>query len=194
MASPANQPTIGQLLQLPDRVNPTDYVLRLSEAVADPATTVGQYVPTVQLAACFDKALMLIRGAVDRRQSVASYLHGSFGAGKSHFMAMLYLLLNGNTQARSMPELAEVVERHGAWSEGRRFLLIPYYLMDAQSVEECLLGGYVDHVRKLHPDRPPAGLYRSDSMIENARGLRQSFGDEAFFRTLNQAGSGSAEG
>ena len=65
---------------------------------------------------------------------------GSGGAGKSHFMAMLYLLLNGNTQARSVPELADVVQRMGTWAEGRRFLLVPYYLMDALSVEQCILG------------------------------------------------------
>jgi hypothetical protein len=192
MASASPTPTIGQLFQLPERVNPTDYVLKLSEGVSDPAATIKQYVVTPQLAACFDKALSLIRGAVDRRQSVATYLHGSFGAGKSHFMAMLYLLLNGNTQARSVPELAEVVQRMGTWAQGRRFLLIPYYLMDAESVEQCLMGGYVDHVRRLHPEQPPAGLYRSDSMIENARGLRQQFGDGAFFAALNRTTGPSA--
>jgi hypothetical protein len=186
MASASPTPTIGQLFQLPERVNPTDYVLKLSEGVSDPTATIQQYVVTPQLAVCFDKALTLIRGAVERRQSVATYLHGSFGAGKSHFMAMLYLLLNGNTQARSVPELAEVVQRMGTWAQGRRFLLIPYYLMDAESVEQCLLGGYVDHVRRLHPEQPPAGLYRSDSMIENARGLRQQFGEAAFFAALNR--------
>ena len=103
MASASPTPTIGQLFQLPERVNPTDYVLKLSEGVSDPAATIKQYVVTPQLAVCFDKALTLIRGAVERRQSVATYLHGSFGAGKSHFMAMLYLLLKGNTQARSVP-------------------------------------------------------------------------------------------
>jgi hypothetical protein len=56
--------------------------------------------------------------------------------------------------------------------------------MDAESVEQRLLGGYVDQVRRLHPEQPPAGLYRSDSMIENARGLRQQFGDAAFVRAF----------
>lgn len=173
MATPTSAPTIGQLFQLPERVNPTDYVLKLTEGVADPAATIKQYVVTRELAACFDKALTLIRGAVERKQSVATYLHGSFGAGKSHFMAALYLLLSGDTQARSREELSDVVGKHGPWTEGRRFLLVPYYLMDAESVEQCLLGGYVEHLRRLHPEQPPAGLYRSDSMIENARNLRR---------------------
>jgi predicted ATPase len=49
--------------------------------------------------------------------SKAAYLHGSFGSGKSHFMAVLNLLLAGNTQARATPELADVVARH-SWTEG----------------------------------------------------------------------------
>src|ERR1039458_7750726 len=101
MALASPPPTIGQLFQLPERVNPTDYVLKLSEGGSDPAATIKHYVVTPQLAVCFDKALALIRGALERRQSVAAYLHGSFGAGKSHFMAMLYLLLQGNKIGRA---------------------------------------------------------------------------------------------
>ena len=38
-----------------------------------------------------------------------TYLYGSFGSGKSYFMAILYLLLHGDANARSIPELAEVI-------------------------------------------------------------------------------------
>ena len=40
------------------------------------------------------------------RTSKATYLHGSFGSGKSHFMAVLHLILQGNPAARAIPELA----------------------------------------------------------------------------------------
>jgi arylsulfatase len=55
---------------------------------------------------------------VQTASSKAAYLHGSFGSGKSHFMAVLNLLLAGNTQARSIPELADVVARH-SYAEGQ---------------------------------------------------------------------------
>ena len=192
---PEPAPTIDQLLQLPERVNPSDFVLRLSEGVQDPAATVKSYVVTPELAKNFDEALTFVKGAVESRQSRASYLHGSFGAGKSHFMAVLYLLLKGDLQARSMADLAGLVHKHSKWTEGRKFLLVPYHMIGAESVEECLLGGYVDQLGRLHPGKPPAGLYKSDSLIENARQNREQFGDEAIFAALNKAaGAGGGWG
>jgi hypothetical protein len=45
----------------------------------------------------------LIGSALAERRSKASYLHGSFGSGKSHFMAVLRALLDGDVGARSVP-------------------------------------------------------------------------------------------
>src|SRR4051812_50067352 len=78
---------ISELLILPDRVRKGDFVLNLSKGVTEPETTLDEYVVTPQLLACFDDALGFIRSSVDARNSKACYLHGSFGAGKSHFMA-----------------------------------------------------------------------------------------------------------
>ena len=45
---------------------------------------------------------------------------------------------------------------------------MPYHMIGAESVEQRLLGGYYDLVSKLHPDHPPAGLFPSDALVENA--------------------------
>ncbi len=71
---------------------------------------------TPQLVQCFDQALSLIRSAVEAGTSKGAYLHGSFGSGKSHFMAVLSLLLQNHPGARSIPELAEVMSRHNRWA------------------------------------------------------------------------------
>ena len=84
---------ISDLLDLPDKVRKGDFVLNLSKGVTEPEKTLEQYVVTPQLVACFDDALGFIHSAVDSVSSKACYLHGSFGAGKSHFMAVLHLLL-----------------------------------------------------------------------------------------------------
>ena len=52
--------------------------------------------------ACFDDALSFIRSAVEAVSSKACYLHGSFGSGKSHYMAVLHLLLQHNPAVRSI--------------------------------------------------------------------------------------------
>jgi hypothetical protein len=186
MTPPTSKPTLGELFDLPEHVGANDFVLKLTEAIARPETTVKDYVVTDQLRHCFDDALALVKDAIGTRRSTGAYLHGSFGTGKSHFMAMLYLLLSNDTRARSMPDLAEVVAKH-EWTAGKKFLLVPYHMIGADTVEERVLGGYLDRMRELHPDAAPPGLYDADSMMGNALKLRQQFGDEAFFRALNES-------
>jgi hypothetical protein len=181
---------LRDLFDLPERVNPGDFVLKLSEVVHHPNEALKDYFVTDQLAKSFDDALGLVESAMTSGESKATYLHGSFGAGKSHFMAVLYLLLQGNTAARSLEKLAPVVTKHNRWTAGKKFLLVPYHMIGAETVEERLLGGYYDLVAKLHPDRPAAGLFPSDALVENAYTLRSQMGDASFFEALNSASSG----
>src|ERR1039457_7389279 len=186
MTPPTSKPTLGELFDLPEHVGANDFVLKLTEAIARPEITVKDYVVTDQLRHCFDDALALVKDAIGTRRSTGAYLHGSFGTGKSHFMAMVYLLLSNDTRAGSMPDLAEVVAKH-EWTAGKRFLLVPYHMIGAETVEERVLGSYLDRMHELHPDAPPPGLYDADAMMGNALKLREQFGDEAFFRALNES-------
>ena len=181
---------IKDLINLPEQVNRGDFVLRLTEGVAHPDSTVESYVVTPQLEKCFDAALSLIKSAVEGKTSKAAYLHGSFGSGKSHFMAVLHLILQGNVRARSIPELAGVIAKHNGWMEGKKFLLVPFHLIGAKTMESAVLGGYVRHVAKLHPEAPTPAVYRSEQLLTDADGLRANLGDAKFFEALNGAAGG----
>src|SRR3546814_18201832 len=98
---------IAEIIRIPERVHQGDFVLKLTAGVAHPDETLGSYVVTPQLVECFDRALSLIRSAVETDSSKGSYLHGSFGSGKSHFMAVLSLLLAGPPAACAVPELSD---------------------------------------------------------------------------------------
>jgi hypothetical protein len=176
---------IKDLISLPEHVHRGDFVLRLTEGIEKPAETLRDYVVTPQLVECFDDALKFIKGALDARSSKAAYLHGSFGSGKSHFMAVLHLLLRNDAGARGIPELASVVARHTAWTESRRFLLVPYHMIGAQSMESAILGHYVEHVRRLHPNAPLPGVFKAEGLFADADRLRTQMGDDAFFHQLN---------
>ena len=182
---------IRELIDIPTRVHGGDFVLRLTEGVADADRTLKDYVVTEALAKNFDAALAEIRNGVDASSSKASYLHGSFGSGKSHFMAVLDLLLAGNVKARSIPELAPVLADHGAWLEGKRFLLVPYHMLGARSLEAAILGGYSDRVRALHSEAPVPPVFLGERLFADARRQREAYGDEKFFALLNQ---GKSEG
>ena len=189
--------TIADIFELPERVHQGDFVLRLSEGVERAERTLNDYVVTEQLAGCFDDALSLIGSAVGANTSKGAYLHGSFGSGKSHFMAVLTLLLRRNAAARSIPRLAGAVAKSNAWTTDRRFLVVPYHMIGATGMESAILGRYAEHVRAIHPEAPTPGFYQADRLFEDARSLRASMGDAAFFRTLNEKvrdGSGNGGG
>lgn len=177
---------ISELIDIPEQVHKSDFVISLKTAIEEPERTIADYVVTPQLAESFDRALSLITSAVTDHRSKSSYLHASFGAGKSAFMAVTHLLLQGEPSARAKPELAPVVSKYGPRLEGRRFLLVPYQAVGANSLEQIVLGGYVDHLRKLHPEAPLPAVYVADGILDDARVKLGELGDESFFRVLSE--------
>jgi hypothetical protein len=110
-------------------------------------------------------------------------------------MAVLNLLLQQNLTARRTPELANVVAKHNSWTSENNFLLVPYYLIGARSLQSALLGGYAEYIRQKHPEAPPAPLYRADALFADAKSMRSRVGDKAFFAELNKGrGSPGAPG
>ena len=192
---------LKELIHIPEQVQQGDFVLNLSAGLDGEAAerTLADYVITKQLADCFENALSFISSAVEdtNKRSKGAYLHGSFGSGKSHFMAVLHLLLQGHTTARALPELAASVTKHDNWMQQQKILMVPYHMIGASSVEAGILGGYAKYIARHHPEAPVPGFYQSDGLFKNAAGLRQSFGDEAFFNKLNETvgdGGDSDEG
>jgi hypothetical protein len=176
---------LRDLIPIPEQVYKGDFVLRLTEGVERAEQTIDSYVVTPELALNFDEALGFLRSAVEERSSKATYLDGSFGSGKSHFMAVLDLLLSGYPKARAVPELAQVVAKHDKWMGGKKFLLVPYHMIGAKSLESAVLGRFVEHVKKLHPEAPTPGVYIAESLFRDAQNLRDRMGDESFFAELN---------
>ncbi|MFE0962235.1 hypothetical protein [Streptomyces fungicidicus] len=187
---------LRDVLDIKEDVYAGDFKVELSQGFSGrSAGRVEEYVVTPQLQEQFGKALKLIRGAVRKNASYAAYLHGSFGAGKSHFLTVLHAVLNGEPAARAKPRLREVIAEHDEWLRGRRFLMVPYHLVGAANLDEALLGGYVRAVRDQHPDAPTPTVFRSDAMLADARRMREQLGDDAFVRLLpaEDGGSGADE-
>lgn len=181
---------LKDLITIPEFVAKGDFVLKLTEGT-DPAkvkATLDSYVVTKQLTACFDEALKLVQSAL-QGSSKAAYLHGSFGSGKSHFMAVLNFLLGGNVHARSIKELGDVVAKHHEWMAGKKFLMVPFHMLGARDIESRIFEGYVDFVQRRFPNEPIPALYRSEKLLENAASHRKELGDQRFFERLNEAGS-----
>lgn len=180
---------LKDLIEIPERVGAGDYVFTLEEALADAEAVLDEYVVTEQIAGALDGALSFVRSTVEAGESRATYLHGSFGSGKSHFMAVLHMLLSGSPEARARDELQQVIGPHDGWLEGKRFLLVPVHVMNsgAQMLEQAIFDAYVRRARDLHPNAPTPAVYVGGPIRENAETLRGELGDQRFFETLSAA-------
>jgi hypothetical protein len=191
-------PLLRDVIDIKESISTSDFVLQLSEATTPEGAerALRDYVVTERLLENFDEALGLIRAALDGHTSKAAYLHGSFGSGKSHFMAVLHALLSGAPAARARTDLDPVLTKH-EWlgAEGKRFLLVPYHMLGAKALEQRVLGGYVSHVKKLHPEAPTPQVYRTDALFEDIRAMRSRMGDQAVIGGLTSAdgGDGTAD-
>jgi len=180
-------------INIPTEVRQGDLVFKLTDATEQTAETVKAYVVTDQLLSAFAEAAALVGAAVNEHSSKAAFLSGSFGAGKSNFMGMFQLLLDGNPAALARPELAPVVKSMNEWREGQRFLTVPFHLIGATSLESAIFGTYVRYLGKRHPEAPLPDLFADEPILDNAQSLRERMGDQAFFAALNETDGGGAD-
>ncbi|WP_437611922.1 hypothetical protein WMF20_07525 [Sorangium sp. So ce834] len=184
---------IHDLLDLPEAVRKGDFVQDLTGGIAQPERTVKDYAITPKIVQTFEHALSIIGSALRDGRSQAAYLHGSFGAGKSHFMAVLDLMLADHPAPWSRGEL-HALRGKNAWIGKKKLLQLPIHMLGAQDMESKILGSYVAWVAKNHPDAPTPAVYADQGLFDDARRLRTTLGDDTFFGKLNggvqQAASG----
>lgn len=182
---------LREAIDIPLAVHDDDFVLQIHRAQEAASQTLADYVVTESIAASFEKGLRLVEATLSSGSSKGAFIHGSFGSGKSHYMAVMHLLLAGNPQARALTGLQEQVAKHEGLLN-RKLLAIDYHLIGADSFESALFGGYLATMKRRHPDAPVPVLHRSDSLFENADRLRAQLGDEQFFGQFEASGSGSS--
>ncbi|MDQ1289609.1 MAG: hypothetical protein QG622_3175 [Actinomycetota bacterium] len=181
---------LRDVIDIPEHAGANDYVLRLTDSVGQEAArrTLDEYVVTEALAEAFDMALGLVAEGISSGTSRGAFLTGSFGSGKSHFMAVLHALLRHEPAARDKQELQPVVAKHDPVLAERKVLPLAFHLLDAKSLEQALFDGYVRQVAALHPKAGLPAVHRSEGLLQDAERLRERLGDAQFFAGLNGAG------
>jgi hypothetical protein len=184
---------IHDLLDLPEAVRKGDFVQDLTGGISNPDRTVKDYAITPKIVQTFEHALSIIGSALRDGRSQAAYLHGSFGAGKSHFMAVLDLMLSDHPAPWSRGEL-HALRGKNEWIGKKKLLQLPIHMLGAQDMESKVLGSYVTWIAKNHPEAPTPAVYADQGLFDDARDLRRRMGDDKFFEDLNggvkQAASG----
>lgn len=177
---------VKELFQIPKQIRKGDFVVRLTEGIRDAETTASTYVVTPALADAFDRALGLVGSALRDGRSQAAYLHGSFGCGKSHFMALLSLLMQGAEPAWRIPELHPLRQKH-EFVGSSRLLELHFHMVGQDNIESAVFAGYLAHVKEHHPDAPIPALFADEELFVNAAQMLENVGEEAFFARMNDA-------
>lgn len=184
---------VHDLLSLPDSVRKGDFVQELTGGIAHPDRTVADYAITPKIVQTFQHALSILASAFRDGRSQAAYLHGSFGAGKSHFMAVLDLMLADHAAPWARPEL-HPLRAANPWIGQKRLLQLPIHMLGAPDMESKILGTYVKWIAEHEPTAPVPAVYVDEGLFDTAKKWRTDVGDEAFFGRLNgglqQAGRG----
>ena len=185
---------LRDVFDIPERAGAEDYVLRLTDSVEGTAVarTLDEYVVTPALTDAFDTALGLVAEAMRSGISRGAFLAGSFGSGKSHFMAVLHALLRHDPAARGKAELQDVIARHDDALLDKKVLPLAFHLIGAESLEQALFDGYIRQVTERHPTAPLPALHHSDAILVDAERMRAQDGDERFLAGLN-GGAGGAQ-
>ncbi|MFI6433226.1 DUF6079 family protein [Rhodococcus oryzae] len=177
---------LRDVIDIPERTGADDYVLRLNDSTNDDAhirATLADYVLTDSLKENFAAALTVIDDAIRKNSSRGAYLAGSFGSGKSHFMAVLYALL-GNHPAMRTDKFSELTGRYDGDLAGKKILRLTYHLIGAKSMEQAIFQGYIQQISRLHPEASLPALHVTDTLLADAEKLRERMGDEAFLAGL----------
>jgi hypothetical protein len=177
---------VKPLLDLPESIYGirSEFVEKLTEAVNQPKRTAENYVVTPPLVDAFDKALKIVGSSLKDARSRAAFLHGSFGSGKSHFMALLSLLLDGNEEAWRVPELHALRAKNDFVGK-KKLLQLHFHVTGAESLEGAIFQRYVAWVREKHPSATVPGVFADEKLFADARKLLDELGDEAFFSKMN---------
>jgi len=187
---------LRDVITIPERAGAEDYVLRLTDSVGHSAVqrTLDEYVVTDALVEAFDAAMGLVAEGITSGTSRGTFLTGSFGSGKSHFMAVLHALLQHEPAARAKAELQAVVARHDPVLADRKILPLAFHLLGARTMEEALFQGYIRQIAERHPGAPLPAVHKSDALLEDAERYRAQLGDQQFFAGLNGEADGEGSG
>ena len=182
--STTNETRVRDLFQIPERIGKMDFTVTLADGIARAEETVQTYVLTPAIVQAYEQALGLIGQSIAASRSEATYLHGSFGAGKSHFMAMLSLLLADNEQAWRAPELHALRVKF-PWIGQKKILELHIHMLDQPDVETPIFRAYLAYLKAHHPGATMPALFADEELFDDAAALLDRLGDAKFFGLLD---------
>ena len=192
------------ILPSPQDIRAMGFVVKLREA--DPNSDevkqlVKDYVITPAVEQAMPQILDDMKQVFDRGEEYGRFIHGSFGSGKSHFLTMLSLLIEGAApaQAKFRPLLAAHREAarskgreapdHDEWLARAHLLVVRVHMLSVRGRTTGLDRAVYDGLNQALKRRgkPPFEFLNVDAIFAEVRREAQDYGDIVWKR-LETAG------
>ncbi|MCP4498344.1 MAG: DUF499 domain-containing protein [Deltaproteobacteria bacterium] len=191
-APDATENALRRYFVLPDEVSKIGFVHKINqEATPDEVfKTVSEYQVTPSIQQNLDRALGYANKSLADHASTFTWVHGSFGCGKSHFMNVLSLMMAGELAVyQEHPELQKQKQKYEDGVLKKKLFRLHVHCIsrgtNSDPLEKIVFGAAVDAVKRLHPDAGLPALFQWQALFEAAKGVRKGMGDEAFFKTIS---------
>jgi hypothetical protein len=181
------QSAIIKIFDLPASVPPC--IVKIQDFDADQVIqeNVRDYVISESVGSALERVVDRIITSCKRQEAgQGHYLHGSFGSGKSHFMAILGLILENNPAIWSKvhPTIKVIQENHGEWLASHKVLVVPIYMLGQTSLRMACYNAVNTRLQFLHLE--PHEFSDADNVITSFRIEAERYG-EIVFQKLEQS-------
>lgn len=190
--------TIREAFDLPSREDITaqEFVVKLQveddEARDRKLVTDYVFTPTVEkeLPQIFDA----LRHVFERGEEMGRFIHGSFGSGKSHFMALMGMLLRNRDVAwEKDAKVIAQLRSHREWIAGANLLVVRLHMLTADEEQfDRMVYEATNRALELL-DKPPFEFIHVEGVLDEMRREAEQYGD-AFWEQLRKAGVLSSKG
>lgn len=174
---------IRDAFQIPRTTDLDTFITRLD--TSDPSRVRQDLASFVMVDSVFQQVDRMLGATHDRfqqNQDIGRFIHGTFGCGKSHLLAVLAKMLESDELVYEVgdPRLRELRGRHG-WMDRKNLLVVRLNMMGKPGVVRALFDAY--HAA-LPDDTPPVVLTDHERVFELMELDQRRMGEEAFFRQL----------
>ena len=184
--------TLQDAFLIPEDASALGFVVQLGGDASKADELVADYVLTPGVRDILPGIFTRLHHLFDQRHGeVGWFVHGSFGSGKSHFMALLSYLLENRDVAWAKPDdlIARLARDHRGWIAERRPLVVRENLLSAAKQGDRFDRLIYDAVNKalVAHGQSPFEFLHIDGVLDEARREGEQYGD-AFWRNLERAG------
>jgi len=152
---------------------------------------IRDYVITDAVAAEMERLVeRIVASCVRHEAGEGHYLHGSFGSGKSHFMAILGLILENNPAVWTKAHLVihTIQDQHGAWLAENPILVVPVYMLGQGSLRIACYNAV--NARLAYLGQPVCEFSDADKVIAGFRAEAERYGAVVYEKFQEATGFG----